>query len=77
MPRFVDRVIIHADLGRIEHAESIDHVRALASFLDWPLIICKREKGDLLDRYEQRCARPHSLACSRPGHASSLDRAGP
>src|ERR1051325_3213104 len=39
------RVIAHADLGRIEHAESIDHVKALAEFLNWPLIICRREKG--------------------------------
>jgi len=62
-----DRVIIHADLGRIEHAESIDHVRALANFLNWPLLICKREKGDLLDRYEQRwrdnCRRYALLEC--------------
>jgi hypothetical protein len=62
-----DRVIIHADLGRIEHAESIDHVRALANFLNWPLIVCKRQKGDLLDRYEQRwrdnCRRYALLEC--------------
>lgn len=61
------RVIVHADLGRIEHVESIGHVRALADFIKWPLIITKREKGDLLDRYEQRwrdnCRRYALLEC--------------
>lgn len=61
------RVIIHADLGRIEHVESIGHVRALADFIKWPLIITRREKGDLLDRYEQRwrdnCRRYALLEC--------------
>jgi len=62
-----ERAIIHSDLGRIEHAESIGHVEALSRFVDWPLIICKREKGDLLDRYEQRwrdnCRRYALLEC--------------
>lgn len=61
------RLIIHADLGRIEHAESIEHVRRLSEFLDWPLLVTKREKGDLLDRYEQRwrdnCRRYALLEC--------------
>ena len=72
--RFLDRIqfkgkrtIIHADLGRIEHAESLDHVKALSRFVDWPLIVCRREKGDLLDRYEQRwrdnCKRYALLEC--------------
>lgn len=61
------RLIVHADLGRIEHAESIDHVHKLSDFLNWPLLITKREKGDLLDRYEQRwrdnCRRYALLEC--------------
>jgi len=62
-----ERLIVHADLGRIEHVESIDHVRKLAAFVGWPLLIAKREKGDLLDRYEQRwhdnCTRYALLEC--------------
>jgi len=62
-----ERIIVHADLGRIEHVESIDHVRKLAAFVKWPLLITKREKGDLLDRYEQRwhdnCRRYALLEC--------------
>lgn len=62
-----ERVLIHADLGRIEHAESIRQVRALAKFINWKLIIVRREKGDLLDRYEQRwhdnCVRYANLSC--------------
>jgi|GEM_PF-215051 len=62
-----ERLLIHADLGRIEHAESIQQVRALAKFINWKLIIVRREKGDLLDRYEQRwhdnCVRYANLSC--------------
>lgn len=62
-----DRLIVHADLGRIEHVESIEHVRKLSTFVNWPLLIVKREKGDLLDRYEQRwhdnCTRYALLQC--------------
>ena len=49
-----ERLLIHADLGRIEHAESLGHIKRLATFVDWKLLITRREKGDLLDRYEQR-----------------------
>ncbi len=62
-----ERAIIHSDLGRIEHVESIDHVKSLSRFVGWPLIVCRREKGDLLDRYEQRwrdnCRRYGLLEC--------------
>lgn len=61
------RVLLHADLGRIEHAESIRQCRALAKFINWKLLIVRREKGDLLDRYEQRwhdnCVRYAQLRC--------------
>jgi 3'-phosphoadenosine 5'-phosphosulfate sulfotransferase (PAPS reductase)/FAD synthetase len=62
-----ERILIHADLGVIEHAESIDQVRRLAEFINWKLVIVRREKGDLLDRYEQRwhdnCVRYADLSC--------------
>lgn len=62
-----ERLLIHADLGRIEHAESIQQVQALAKFINWKLLIVRREKGDLLDRYEQRwhdnCVRYAELRC--------------
>ena len=40
-----ERLICHADLGEIEHVESIDEVRRLASFVGWNLKIVQREKG--------------------------------
>src|SRR6185369_10352500 len=49
-----ERLICHADLGDIEHIESIDEVRRLASFIGWKLKIVRREKGGLLERYTQR-----------------------
>jgi 3'-phosphoadenosine 5'-phosphosulfate sulfotransferase (PAPS reductase)/FAD synthetase len=62
-----ERVVIHADLGRIEHAESIGQVRKLAERVGWRLEVVRREKGGLLERYEQRwhdnCARYARLEC--------------
>jgi 3'-phosphoadenosine 5'-phosphosulfate sulfotransferase (PAPS reductase)/FAD synthetase len=62
-----ERVICHADLGEIEHIESIDEVRRLANFVGWKLKIVRREKGGLLERYTQRwqdnCRRWANLEC--------------
>ncbi len=49
-----ERVVIHADLGEIEHAESIIQVRKLAETVGWRLVVVRRSKGGLLERYEQR-----------------------
>ena len=43
-----EKVICHADLGEIEHIESIEEVRRLAKFVGWKLQIVRREKGGLL-----------------------------
>jgi 3'-phosphoadenosine 5'-phosphosulfate sulfotransferase (PAPS reductase)/FAD synthetase len=62
-----EKVICHADLGEIEHIESIDEVRRLANFVGWKLKIVRREKGGLLERYTQRwqdnCRRWANLEC--------------
>ncbi len=62
-----ERLICHADLGEIEHIESIDEVRRLANFVGWQLKIVRREKGGLLQRYTQRwqdnCRRWANLEC--------------
>jgi 3'-phosphoadenosine 5'-phosphosulfate sulfotransferase (PAPS reductase)/FAD synthetase len=62
-----EKVICHADLGEIEHIESIDEVRRLADFVGWKLKIVRRERGGLLERYTQRwqdnCRRWANLEC--------------
>jgi 3'-phosphoadenosine 5'-phosphosulfate sulfotransferase (PAPS reductase)/FAD synthetase len=62
-----EKIICHADLGEIEHAESIQEVRRLANFVGWKLKIVRREKGGLLERYTQRwqdnCKRWANLEC--------------
>ena len=62
-----EKLICHADLGEIEHIESIDEVRRLANFVGWELKIVRREKGGLLERYTQRwrdnCRRWAKLEC--------------
>ena len=61
------KLICHADLGEIEHIESIDEVRRLADFVGWELKVVRREKGGLLERYTQRwrdnCRRWAKLEC--------------
>lgn len=62
-----EKVICHADLGEIEHIESIEEVRRLAKFVRWKLKIVRRVKGGLLERYTQRwqdnCKRWANLEC--------------
>lgn len=40
-----ERLICHADLGEIEHIESIEEVRRLANFVGWKLKIVRRAPG--------------------------------
>ncbi len=49
-----DLCAIWADLGRSEWRETRAFVSGLCARLDLPLIIVQRERGDLLDRFEER-----------------------
>ena len=49
-----ERVVMHADMGVIEHAESMAQVIKLAKHVGWKYKVVRRKKGDLIDRYEQR-----------------------
>jgi 3'-phosphoadenosine 5'-phosphosulfate sulfotransferase (PAPS reductase)/FAD synthetase len=51
-----ERVVMHADMGLIEHAESMSQVVKLAQHVGWQYKIVRRAKGDLIERYEQRWA---------------------
>lgn len=48
------RLLIHADLGEIEHADSLPQCERLASFLNLSLLVVRRKQGGLLERCEQR-----------------------
>lgn len=50
------RVLIHADLGRTEWRESLPQCERLAQRLGLELIVVRREKGDMLDRWLTRWA---------------------
>ncbi len=50
------RVAIHADLGRIEWRSTEETVRATADFLGVPLLVERRNAGDLITRWETRFA---------------------
>src|SRR4051812_36661657 len=60
-------VLIHADLGKTEWKQSIEVCRRLADFLGVELVVVRREKGDMMDRWEQRwtdnVARYAALSC--------------
>src|SRR6266702_3697798 len=48
------RLLIHADLGRVEWRESLPMCQRLADRLDLPLVVVRRQAGDLLDRWRVR-----------------------
>lgn len=50
------RLLIHSDLGVTEWRESLPWCRNLADRLDLELVVTRREKGDMMDRWEQRWA---------------------
>lgn len=60
-------VLIHADLGRVEWADSLPTCERLAAFLGVELLVVRREAGDMMDRWLQRwrdnVRRYAALAC--------------
>ncbi len=61
------RLLIHSDLGVTEWSESLPWCQKLARRLGLELVVVKRAKGDMMDRWEQRwsdnVARYESLRC--------------
>lgn len=61
------RLLIHADLGVTEWADSLPTCRRLAERLGLELVVVKRPQGDMMDRWEQRwrdnVARWVGLSC--------------
>lgn len=61
------RVLIHSDLGVTEWSASIEWCHKLADRLGLELIVVRRAKGDMMERWEQRwadnVARYLSLSC--------------
>ncbi|MDR8970566.1 phosphoadenosine phosphosulfate reductase domain-containing protein [Burkholderia multivorans] len=50
------RVLIHADLGRVEWKDSLPSCQRLAERLGWELMVVERQAGDMLARWEGRWA---------------------
>ena len=48
------RLLIHSDLGRVEWHQSLSVCDRLAEYLGLELIVVRRERGDLLDRWQVR-----------------------
>jgi len=61
------RVLIHADLGRVEWRDSLPGCERLAARLGWELVVVQRKAGDMLARWEGRWAnnvsRYNDLSC--------------
>ena len=61
------RVLAHADLGEVEWKQSLPMCERLAARLGWELIVVRRERGGLMERWEQRwasnVARYAALSC--------------
>lgn len=48
------RLLIHADLGRTEWAQSLPQCQRLADRVGLELVVVRRGKGDMLQRWQQR-----------------------
>lgn len=61
------RVLVHSDLGRIEWRDSLPTCERLARATGLELMVVRREKGDMVDRWKQRWAdnvqRYRTLSC--------------
>lgn len=45
---------ITADLGRIEWAGTLEHIQSVCTELDVALIVVRRQKGSMIDRWDER-----------------------
>lgn len=50
------RLLVHADLGRVEWADSLPACQRLAQGMGWELMVVRRTAGDLLARWQGRWA---------------------
>jgi 3'-phosphoadenosine 5'-phosphosulfate sulfotransferase (PAPS reductase)/FAD synthetase len=63
------RVLVHADLGRVEWKDSAPTCERLAAHLGWELLTVRRQAGDMLARWQKRwennVTRYRELSCVR------------
>lgn len=61
------KVMIHADLGRVEWQQSLPKCQELADSLGWELMVVRRNAGDMMDRWLTRwnnnVTRYQDLSC--------------
>ena len=61
------RLLIHADLGRVEWKDSLPSCQRLAAHIGWELVVVRRKAGDMLARWQGRWAnnltRYRDLSC--------------
>jgi len=50
------RLLIHADLGRVEWKDSLPSCQRLAAHIGWELVVVRRKAGDMLARWQGRWA---------------------
>jgi 3'-phosphoadenosine 5'-phosphosulfate sulfotransferase (PAPS reductase)/FAD synthetase len=48
------RILVHADLGRVEWKDSLPTCQRLADHLGWELLVVQRKAGDMLSRWQGR-----------------------
>jgi len=61
-----DRFAIHADLGRAEWPQTPGHVEAICKKEGIELVVVRREKGDLVQRIEERLNTVSTIDSTRP-----------
>jgi 3'-phosphoadenosine 5'-phosphosulfate sulfotransferase (PAPS reductase)/FAD synthetase len=69
------RLLVHADLGRIEWLDSLSSCQRLADYLGWELVVVRRKAGDMIARWKTRWAnnisRYANLECVKLIHPFS------
>lgn len=48
------RILVHADLGRVEWKDSLPTCQRLAAHIGWELLVVQRKAGDMLARWQGR-----------------------
>jgi hypothetical protein len=48
------KILIHSDLGRVEHKDSLPQCQRLADRLGLELVVVRRQAGDMMDRWLAR-----------------------
>lgn len=57
LPAAVNKIAVHADLGRTEWPQTPQHVERMAAEAGLQLVVVRRARGDMIDRWHERMVK--------------------